>query len=213
MIIYSNYDQKKQNKKSCCQKALDKIKDMLSSIKSFAKTKPIIFGLICFGIIAVIVVIIAVPVALSKNDDEDSGPCSKNAYSDECLYEKMIAKQSEYPEGMHWNNDNCYDWKGGGGYGRGCGCAGFAFMLSDVCFGTIKATKVEPCPSSFKVGDVVRINDNTHSVIILKIESSTSESIITIAEGNFGSAIHWGRKFTLQDMSDSCNYVLRRNPN
>ena len=209
MIIYSNYDQKKQNKKSCCQKALDKIKDMLSSIKSFAKTKPIIFGLICFGIIAVIVVIIAVPVALSKNE----GPCSKNAYSDECLYEKMIAKQSEYPEGMHWNNDNCYDWKGDGGYYRGCGCAGFAFMLSDVCFGTIKATKVEPCPSSFKVGDVVRINDNTHSVIILKIESSTSESIITIAEGNFGSAIHWGRKITLQDMSDLCNYVLRRNPN
>ena len=91
MIIYSNYDQKKQNKKSCCQKALDKIKDMLSSIKSFAKTKPIIFGLICFGIIAVIVVIIAVPVALSKNE----GPCSKNAYSDECLYEKMISKQNE----------------------------------------------------------------------------------------------------------------------
>ena len=208
MIIYSNYDQKKQNKKSCCQKALDKIKDMLSSIKSFAKTKPIIFGLICFGIIAVIVVIIAVPVALSKNE----GPCSKNAYSDECLYEKMISKQNEYPEGMRWTNENYYAWKGGifsGGYG----CAGFAFILSDVCFGDIKAQQIQPCPNTYKVGDVVRINNDTHFVIILKIESSTSESIITIAEGNFNSAIHWGRKFTLQDMSDSCNYVLRRNPN
>ena len=208
MIIYSNYDQKKQNKKSCCQKALDKIKDMLSSIKSFAKTKPIIFGLICFGIIAVIVVIIAVPVALSKNE----GPCSKNAYSDECLYEKMISKQNEYPEGMRWTNENFYAWKGGifsGGYG----CAGFAFILSDVCFGDIKAQQIQPCPNTYKVGDVVRINDDTHFVIILKIESSTSESIITIAEGNFNSAIHWGRKFTLQDMSDLCNYVLRRNPN
>ena len=212
MIIYSNYDQKKQNKKSCCQKALDKIKDMLSSIKSFAKTKPIIFGLICFGIIAVIVVIIAVPVALSKNDDEDSGPCSKNAYSDECLYEKMISKQNEYPEGMRWTNENFYAWKGGifsGGYG----CAWFAFMLSDVCFGDIKAQQIQPCPNTYKVGDVVRINNDTHFVIILKIESSTSESIITIAEGNFNSAIHWGRKFTLQGMSGSCNYVLRRNPN
>ncbi len=208
MIIYSNYDQKKQNKKSCCQKALDKIKDMLSSIKSFAKTKPIIFGLICFGIIAVIVVIIAVPVALSKNE----GPCSKNAYSDECLYEKMISKQNEYPEGMRWTNENYYAWKGGifsGGYG----CAGFAFILSDVCFGDIKAQQIQPCPNTYKVGDVVRINDDTHFVIILKIESSTSESIITIAEGNFNSAIHWGRKFTLQGMSGSCNYVLRRNPN
>ena len=208
MIIYSNYDQKKQNKKSCCQKALDKIKDMLSSIKSFAKTKPIIFGLICFGIIAVIVVIIAVPVALSKNE----GPCSKNAYSDECLYEKMISKQNEYPEGMRWTNENYYAWKGGifsGGYG----CAGFAFILSDVCFGDIKAQQIQPCPNTYKVGDVVRINNDTHFVIILKIESSTSESIITIAEGNFNSAIHWGRKFTLQGMSDVCNYVLRRNPN
>ena len=208
MIIYSNYDQKKQNKKSCCQKALDKIKDMLSSIKSFAKTKPIIFGLICFGIIAVIVVIIAVPVALSKNE----GPCSKNAYSDECLYEKMISKQNEYPEGMRWTNENFYAWKGGifsGGYG----CAGFAFILSDVCFGDIKAQQIQPCPNTYKVGDVVRINNDTHFVIILKIESSTSESIITIAEGNFNSAIHWGRKFTLQGMSDVCNYVLRRNPN
>ena len=208
MIIYSNYDQKKQNKKSCCQKALDKIKDMLSSIKSFAKTKPIIFGLICFGIIAVIVVIIAVPVALSKNE----GPCSKNAYSDECLYEKMISKQNEYPEGMRWTNENFYAWKGGifsGGYG----CAWFAFMLSDVCFGDIKAQQIQPCPNTYKVGDIVRINGDTHSVIILKIESSTSESIITIAEGNFNSAIHWGRKFTLQGMSGLCNYVLRRNPN
>ena len=206
MIIYSNYDQKKQNKKSCCQKALDKIKDMLSSIKSFAKTKPIIFGLICFGIIAVIVVIIAVPVALSKNE----GPCSKNAYSDECLYEKMIAKQSEYPEGMHQNNDNCYDWKGGGGYGRGCGCAGFAFMLSDTCFGDIKSNKIQPCQNEYKVGDVVRINNDQHSVIILKIDSSMEQ--ITIAEGNYGETIHWGRTFKFQSMKSVCNYILRRNP-
>ena len=122
----------------------------------------------------------------------------------------MIAKQSEYPEGMPWTNDNYYAWKGGI-YGGGYGCAGFAFMLSDACFGDIKAQKWEPCPSTYKVGDVVRINSDTHSVIILKIESSTS--IITIAEGNFNSAIHWGREFTVQDMSNTCNYVLRRNPN
>ena len=123
----------------------------------------------------------------------------------------MIAKQSEYPEGMHWNNDNCYDWKGDGGYYRGCGCAGFAFMLSDVCFGTIKATKVEPCPSSFKVGDVVRINGDSHFVIILKID--TSKSQITIAEGNYNKSIHWGRTYTIQGLKNTCNYVLRRNPN
>ena len=200
MLFYHNISS--SNDKSCVSNTSDRI-------KSFAKGKPLMFGLICFGIFALIIIIIAVPIAIS-NKNSDSGPCSKNAYSDECLYEKMIAKQSEYPEGMHWNNDNCYDWKGGGGYGRGCGCAGFAFMLSDTCFGDIKSNKIQPCQNEYKVGDVVRINNDQHSVIILKIDSSMEQ--ITIAEGNYGETIHWGRTFKFQSMNSVCNYILRRNP-
>ena len=200
MLFYHNISS--SNDKSCVSNTSDRI-------KSFAKEKPLMFGLICFGILALIIIIIAVPIAIS-NKNSDSGPCSKNAYSDECLYEKMIAKQSEYPEGMHWNNDNCYDWKGGGGYGRGCGCAGFAFILSDVCFGDIKARQIQPCPNIYKVGDIVRINNDQHSVIILKIDSSMEQ--ITIAEGNYGETIHWGRTFKFQSMNSVCNYILRRNP-
>ena len=131
--------------------------------------------------------------------------CS-DQYSDECLYSKMIAKKEEYPEGTRWTNDNCYSSKYIGG---GCGCAGFAYLLSDVCFGEIKAKKLDVC-SDFKVGDVVRINPNTHSIFILKID--TSNEIITIAEGNYASTIHWGRTFKISALKGNCNYILRRNP-
>ena len=55
----------------------------------------------------------------------------------------MIAKKDEYPEGMKWTNANSYQWKGGI-YSKGAGCAGFTFMLSDACFDTLKAKKLEP---------------------------------------------------------------------
>ena len=195
---------------SCCEKTSEKLKNTYKNIKVFAKEKPFIFGLICFGILVLIIIIIAVPVALSKkNKEEDQDVCS-NIYSDECLYEKMIAKKQEYPEGMPWTNDNYYAWKGGI-YSGGHGCAGFSFMLSDVCFGDIQANLLEQCPSEYKVGDVVRINNDTHFIIILKIDLNTNT--ITIAEGNYNSSIHWGRTFTVQDLTSVCNYVLRRNPN
>ena len=70
---------------------------------------------------------------------------------------------------------------------------------------------MEPCPSAYKVGDVVRINNNSHCVIILKIDLNTNT--ITVAEGNFNDSIHWGRTFAVQDLTNVCNHVLRRNPN
>ena len=195
-------------------KLLDKTKDGKNKVVFFAKTKPIIFGLICFSILAVIIIIIAISVSVSSSksssqDDAKDADTIDNIYSDENLFSRMIAKKSEYPEGMAWTNSNCYSWKGGI-YSKGCGCAGFAFMLSDVCFGDIKATKLTTCPSDFKVGDVVRINNDTHFVIILKIDLSAN--LITIAEGNYNSKVHWGRTFTITQLKGLCNYVLRRTP-
>lgn len=206
---YTNLHSSESTKNNCCQKCCDGI----GNIKSFAKAKPIIFSVICVTCLAIIITIIAVSVSLSKNDNDKKewhDACSKNIYSDECLYKKMIAKQKEYPEGRKWNNDDYYDWKGGI-YTRGYGCAGFAFMLSDVCFGDIKAKKLEPCPTEYKVGDVVRINSDKHSVIIIKMDSKSN--IITMAEGNYNNAIHWGRNFTKPDLNSVCNYILRRIPN
>jgi len=82
--------------KSCGQKTLDKIKNAFNKVVSFAKMKPIIFSLICLGIITVIVIVIVVPIVVTKkkksnNEDET---CSDNNYSDKCLYERMIAKKN-----------------------------------------------------------------------------------------------------------------------
>ena len=203
-----------KSQKSCCEKVLDKLKNAYGSTKSFAKGKPVIFGLICFGCIALLIIIIAVPVALSKKKldedlDEDQEDCSKNIYSDKCLYEKMIAKQSEYPTGTPWTSDNYYEWKGGI-YTGGKGCAGFAFMLSDVCFGDIKAKQIS-CSGQFKVGDVVRILNNSHFVIITKMDSAKNK--ITTAEGNRNKAVFWGWPYTFQEFQNICTYILRRNPN
>ena len=153
---------------SCCKKLYNKI-------KLFAKERPIIFGLSCFTILIIIIIIINISTKDSKADI-----CEKNRYSDECLYKKMIDKKADYPEGMK-SNDNYLPWKGGI-YEGGDDCAVFSFMLSDVCFREIKANKIN-CSFNFKVGDVVRINNASNFVIILKMDKTNN--IIIIAEGNY----------------------------
>ncbi len=112
--------------------------------------------------------------------------------SEEAIYNRMIALQEDYPEGMPWTNDDFYAWNGGI-YSGGYGCAGFAFILSDAAFGTLPARFVEANNfDSIRVGDVLRINDDTHSVIVLEVY----DDYVVIAEGNYNSSIHWGRTLT-----------------
>ena len=120
------------------------------------------------------------------------------------VYNAMIALKSKYPTGTPWDNSNYYAWKGGY-YSGGYGCAGFAFMLSDAAFGNRKATKHTNF-DNIKVGDILRINNDTHSVIVLSISGDT----YTIAEGNMNSAVYWGRKLTLEQIKSSGTYVLTR---
>ena len=44
----------------------------------------------------------------------------------------MISKKKEYPEGMKWDDNDTYGWKGEI-FSSGGGCSGFDFMLSYVC--------------------------------------------------------------------------------
>ncbi len=122
-------------------------------------------------------------------------------------YQAMIALKEQYPEGMPWTNDNYYGWKGGifsGGYG----CAGFAFLLSDAAFGDAPARKLtEFSFSSVRVGDILRINNNTHSVIVLEVRDSS----VVIAEGNYNSSIHWGRVLSAAQVQ-SASYLMTRYP-
>lgn len=124
----------------------------------------------------------------------------------EDIYDAMTALKKKYPTGKKWNNDNYYGWNGGifsGGYG----CAGFAFMLSDAAFGSLRARKHKDF-DNIRVGDILRIKKDTHSVVVLEIKGDT----ITVAEGNFNDAVKWGRTFTKSEIKKIGTYVITRYP-
>jgi hypothetical protein len=122
----------------------------------------------------------------------------------EQVYNIMIAQKANFPEGMHYTNDDYYGWNGGiyvGGYG----CAAFAFYLSDLAFGNTKAV-IHRDYSDIKVGDILRVYNNTHSVIVLEVKADS----VIIAEGNYNSSIHWGREMSMSEIQDSQSYIMTR---
>jgi hypothetical protein len=122
----------------------------------------------------------------------------------EQVYNIMIAQKANFPEGMHYTNDDYYGWNGGT-YVGGYGCAAFAFYLSDLAFGNTKAT-IHRDYSNIKVGDILRVYNNTHSVIVLEVKANS----VIIAEGNYNSSIHWGREMSMSEIQDSQSYIMTR---
>ncbi|MDE6054684.1 MAG: hypothetical protein K2G55_13180 [Lachnospiraceae bacterium] len=126
------------------------------------------------------------------------------ALSTKQIYDIMIAQKAVFPEGMQWTNDNYYGWKGGV-YTGGYGCAGFAFAVSDAAFGDARAQKHSDY-TNIKVGDILRINHDTHSVIVLEVR----ENSVIVAEGNYNSSVHWGREISKDKLVDEGSYILTR---
>lgn len=135
----------------------------------------------------------------------DSG---KNAVdlSEAKVYAAMAALKKDYPEGTPWTNDNYYAWKGGI-YSGGYGCAGFAFMLSDAAFGSLPARQHKDF-SKIRVGDIVRMDYDAHSVIALKVKADS----VIVAEGNYNSSVHWEREISLDEIRKTGTYVMTRYP-
>lgn len=115
--------------------------------------------------------------------------------------------KDQYPEGMRWTNSDYYRWKGGI-IPNGYGCVAFAYILSDEAFGSLPARQHTDV-SSIRVGDILRINQDTHSVIVLEV----NDEKVVIAEGNYNSSIHWGRTFDRKTLEKSINYIYTRYPN
>ena len=135
-------------------------------------------------------------------------------------YKAMIAlkDQDMYKEGAIWTNDepysdsNGYRWKGGPLGGANIvarGCAAFAFTLSDAAFGSLPARMYASGNFKFediKVGDILRVENNAHTVIVLEV----SDVGVIIAEGNFNGKVHWGRSMSKEDvLRDTSNYITR----
>ena len=112
--------------------------------------------------------------------------------------------KSSYPEGRRWTDDSFYAWKGGiftGGYG----CVAFSFTMSDAAFGTKKAT-MHTNVNNIKVGDILRVENNSHTVVVLKIYNNCIE----VVEGNYNSSIHWGRLISMDELRTNCSYIITR---
>lgn len=123
----------------------------------------------------------------------------------EAVTRAVLAMKSRYPEGTPWTNENSYAWRGGI-FTVGYGCMGFAFLLSDAAFSDLPARREEDTSlSGLRPGDILRLEGDTHAVIILTVE----EDGVTVAEGNYNGAVHWGRRLTAQETARA-EYKLTR---
>lgn len=119
------------------------------------------------------------------------------------VYERMMAMQAEYPEGKPWTNNNKYRWINvtapNTTYTFG-GCAAYAAIISDAGFGEGTPAKqvMNPDPATVRIGDILRINGDTHSVVVIGIE----DDYFVLTEGNYNNSIHWGRKIRKTDPID-----------
>lgn len=140
----------------------------------------------------------------TPNESAGSGGTLANgkAITDDNIREILYGLQSDYPEGMRWTNANFYQstvlrW---GGYG----CEGFALICSDAVFGSLPISSRHSNFDAVKVGDMLRINNDTHTVVVLEKRQNS----VIVAEGNYNSSIHWGREITRQSL-ESGNFTVR----
>ncbi len=137
-------------------------------------------------------------------------------------YESMIALKTTYPEGMAWTNylpygrdgdkGDAYYWKGGvvNGMRGSLGCSAFACILSDEAFGNLPARVVNRGNFAYedvKVGDILRLYGNAHSVIVLQ----KSAGGVTVAEANYNKSVHWGRAMSEAEVM-TADFVVTRYP-
>jgi hypothetical protein len=121
------------------------------------------------------------------------------------VYNILIAQKAYFPEGTPLTNESFYYAWNGGYFSGGYGCAGFAFYLSDQAFGTSPA-KIHRDYNNIKVGDILRINNDTHSVIVLDVHDDS----VIVAEGNYNSTVHWGREIPKSKIIDASSYIMTR---
>lgn len=146
---------------------------------------------------------------------ETADEANKPEITPKRIKEAIDAMKQLYPEGMHFTND---DPKGGyilsvklkEHWYRGYGCAGFSFIFSDMIFGQgYYPTSLYYDVEQIKVGDVLRINNDTHSVVVIEV----NENGVVIAEANYNYSVHWGRTISFETLRETLTYGFTRYPN
>lgn len=137
-----------------------------------------------------------------------SGPTLANgsAVTTENIQAILYGLKAQYPEGRSWTNANSY-------YCRalntmGYGCAAYAFICSDAVFGSLPVTARHSDFSRVRVGDILRVNNDSHSVVVLEVRPDS----VVVTEGNYNSSIHWGRVLTRQNLLSGNFVAVSRYP-
>ncbi len=134
--------------------------------------------------------------------EQPKGPALPNGMeiNDGNIREIIYGLKADYPEGMRWTNDNSYFSKAL--RTTGYGCAGFALICSDAVFGDMPATGEHSDFDQIRVGDILRVMYDTHSVIVLEKKADS----VVVAEGNYNYSIHWGREISRAELEKE-NFV------
>lgn len=146
------------------------------------------------------------PAPTPAPDSEEPLLADGTPITDDNIRAIIYGLQKDYPEGMPWTNDNVYTSQAVRVIGHGC--EGFALICSDAVFGDYPVSRTHSDFDSIQVGDLLRINHDTHTVIVLE---KRADSVI-VAEGNYNSSIHWGREISRQSLVDGELVVRTRYP-
>ena len=132
------------------------------------------------------------------------------------VYNRIMERQymAGYTEGTPWDNSHIY-WNTVeyDGYPAGCYGAGgcFAFMMDMMEYASNYEYPIRVINGTYDnlpklhIGDGVRVNNNSHSVLIIGINEDGHT--VTVAEGNFNSSVHWGRVIDLADPNNGFTYL------
>lgn len=141
------------------------------------------------------------PIQFTTKTTAKAG-CSLPSESE--AYNILMGKKSIYPDGTPWDINSYFQWKGGI-YISGKGSIAFAFMLSDAAFGGCEAKKTTNF-GNIKIGDIVVLNGERDSFIVLKVNADS----YTIAEGNYNGEVKWERLVTKSEVQSTADFVLTR---
>ena len=147
---------------------------------------------------------------MTVKDKNTSAFSSAGLSGDElAAWKKILSFQKKYPEGKKFTNDDYYKWKGGI-YRGGYGCAAFCFKLSDACFGSNTTEFYAPISefelTELRPGDILRVDDNTHSVLVVNLYDEG----VVIAEANYNKSVHWGRNLPFDEIKETGTNVMTR---
>ena len=125
------------------------------------------------------------------------------------VYDVLISFKSKYPDRTAFTNSVTYNTTKlfHNVVFTGKGCAAFAAELSDAAFGEWPA-RITFDFSNIRVGDMIRLQNSQHSVIVLAVDGDK----VTVAEANYNGSVRWGRTLSLSNARTEWNYIITRYP-